>query len=742
MIHKRYGRQADQSGTVNCNLGKHERFILCNCALYLDRLLAIYSVADTETVTVLADVLGPDISGLKNALKKIISRHKSEGSERDIENNFLDPDNESDAICQMLRTAGKKTHKQFIACGRSALKKRIEKLAYCGKSEAEKKIDTLGKMFCLSDQEKTIAELIYILTVWQQSETYFVDHLHCQDIFGRRYLKIMLQMTDSEINQVLTGTFARIEFFDLDRHRFILNDNFAIFFQKPFNELLKKSYFSRFSGKAIPLENHLVDPVVTENIINLLKTKRKEPNHILLYGPPGTGKTSYALGLARKLGVSAYEIMREEHNAASTRRAAILACLNMTNGGDGSLIVIDEADNLLNTRQAWFFRGETEDKGWLNQLLEEPGTRMIWITNNIDQIESSVLRRFAFSVHFREFNRRQRFTLWKSVLKRHRVRNRFQDEEINKLVSLYPVSAAIINLAVTKALETSSARAPVFKDIMKMNLDAHLTLQNSGAKPKKAERIEDNYSIDGLHIDGNLPAIMEQTEVFDRCLRQPNNHTARNLNLLFYGPPGAGKSELARYIANHLDRELMVRRASDMVSKYVGETEQNINQVFSEAEAMEAVLVIDEADSFLFNRERAIRSWEISQTNEFLTQMERFRGILICTSNRFADLDSASVRRFNHKVGFRYLKPEGNVIFYKRMLTGLSETPLSRVEADMLEQIRDLTPGDFRIVRDRFAIFESGRISHAMMIDALREEARVKKSHEGKKTIGFLRSSE
>ncbi len=157
----------------------------------------------------------------------------------------------------------------------------------------------------------------------------------------------------------------------------------------------------------------------------------------------------------------------------------------------------------------------------------------------------------------------------------------------------------------------------------------------------------------------------------------------------------------------------MVRRASDIVSKYVGETEQNINQVFSEAEAMEAVLVIDEADSFLFNRERAVRSWEISQTNEFLTQMERFRGILICTSNRFADLDSASIRRFNHKVGFRYLKPEGNIIFYKRMLTGLSETPLSRVEADMLEQIRDLTPGDFRIVRDRFAIFESGRISHA-----------------------------
>ncbi len=122
--------------------------------------------------------------------------------------------------------------------------------------------------------------------------------------------------------------------------------------------------------------------------------------------------------------------------------------------------------------------------------------------------------------------------------------------------------------------------------------------------------------------------------------------------------------------------------------------------------------------------------------------MERFRGILICTSNRFADLDSASVRRFNHKVGFRYLKPEGNVIFYQRMLAGLNGNHLNSEEAYMLEQIRDLTPGDFRIVRDRFAIFESEKISHATMIDALREEARIKKSHTGRKTIGFMRSGE
>jgi len=88
--------------------------------------------------------------------------------------------------------------------------------------------------------------------------------------------------------------------------------------------------------------------------------------------------------------------VRGEANTTHNRRAAILACLNMTNAGPGSLVIVDEADNLLNTQFSYFMRGETQDKGWLNELLEKPGTRIIWITNSIGGIEDSVLRRFAF----------------------------------------------------------------------------------------------------------------------------------------------------------------------------------------------------------------------------------------------------------------------------------------------------------------------------------------------------------
>lgn len=721
---------------VHVSPDKNERFILRQCVIYLDRLLADYPLIDSDMCEVLMHVLGPEMLDFEKTMKeKIVFRQLNE--------TVFDPDDEisdGEDIYQVIRHAGKKTQKAFIAISRSALAKRGKALAYAGKSETEKKLDTLSKMFALSNEERAFAEFLYINAAWQQADDYFMDHLHCHDIFGRRYLKIMLQMTDAEFSRILSGTLARIEFFEFTNHSYNLNNDYMEFFQKPLNDVLKKKDFIRFSGKTIPLENHLIDPGVTEHILNLLKIKRESSNHILLYGPPGTGKTSYALGLVNKLKLPAYAILDDSWNHAHTRRTAIIACRNMTNDGDGSLIIVDEADSLLNTEESWRPVSNISDKGWLNQLLEEPGARMIWITNSIEDMEDSVLRRFAFSVHFPAFNRRQRFSLWESVLCHHHVRNHFKDEEINKLTARYPVSAAIINMTVTKALESSSADRTAFKEIMIMNLEAHWKLLNGGAKPKTGERIEDHYSIDGLNIDGNLPVILEQLDAFDRYLRAPDNRSIRNFNLLFHGLPGAGKSELARYVAKRLDRELMVKRASDIVSPYVGETEQNISRVFSEAEAMEAVLVIDEVDSFLFSRERAVRSWEISHTNEFLTQMERFRGILICTTNRFSDLDTASVRRFNHKIGFHCLKPDGNIIFYKKLLSGFIETPLNKKEGELLLKIHNLTPGDFRVVRDRFAIMEEKSATHGQMIRALVEEARIKKSKEGIHPIGFMRS--
>jgi SpoVK/Ycf46/Vps4 family AAA+-type ATPase len=238
-------------------------------------------------------------------------------------------------------------------------------------------------------------------------------------------------------------------------------------------------------------------------------------------------------------------------------------------------------------------------------------------------------------------------------------------------------------------------------------------------------------------IDGDIESMMRQLKQFDLYLRDAKDDRIMNMNLLFYGPPGTDKSELARYIADRFDREIICKRVSDLQSKWVGEGEKNIKRAFEEAEAEGAILIIDEADSLLFNRERAVRSWEISFTNEFLTQMERYRGILVCTTNRMKDLDDASIRRFNHKLKFGYLLPEGNAIFYEKLLAGLIETPMSKKSETELKRIPNLTPGDFKTVRDRFSFCPGEELDHGMLLAALEDESRIKEKHSNSAKIGF-----
>ena len=99
--------------------------------------------------------------------------------------------------------------------------------------------------------------------------------------------------------------------------------------------------------------------------------------------------------------------------------------------------------------------------------------------------------------------------------------------------------------------------------------------------------------------------------------------------LCFYGPPGSGKTALAEHIASSLGQPLIIRQASDLLGKYIGETEQAMAAMFREAEAESAVLLLDEADSFLQDRRGAQRNYKVTEVNEMLQGMERFKGIFI-----------------------------------------------------------------------------------------------------------------
>ena len=125
--------------------------------------------------------------------------------------------------------------------------------------------------------------------------------------------------------------------------------------------------------------------------------------------------------------------------------------------------------------------------------------------------------------------------------------------------------------------------------------------------------------------------------------------------MLLGGPPGTGKTQLEAEIAQQLGRELTYKTASDINSMWYGASERNVARMFTECDATNEVLFLDEADTLLGARESAGHRADRAVTAEFLRRVEAFEGVFVCATNHSAEFDSALMRRFVFRLNFKPL---------------------------------------------------------------------------------------
>jgi SpoVK/Ycf46/Vps4 family AAA+-type ATPase len=351
---------------------------------------------------------------------------------------------------------------------------------------------------------------------------------------------------------------------------------------------------------------------------------------------------------------------------------------------------------------------------------------VIWITNRIEQIDPAFRRRFQYHLELKSPPPGARESLVARALEGVGVGEGFAA----KLAERKGLTPAQIRTAVKFARlagdVVTDTGAALESLIERQLVNADKALGNT-ANERGARRIVTHYDLGLVNTESRfeVPKIVE-------ALRRKSYGT-----LCFYGPPGTGKTALAEHIAKALDQPLMIRQASDIMSKYVGETEQNMAKMFEEAQTENAVLLLDEADSFLRNRKLAERNYEISEVNEMLQGMERFSGVFICTTNLFQELDEAALRRFTFKVQFKPLTgPQRERMFVAEALDGDAGL-LTAEQRSRLAQLASLAPGDFASVKRQVDVLGEA-FTPDEFLSQLEAEHRVKPEVRQQRGMGFL----